>query len=164
MQKLILQLREIGYELREIAEMFGLSHQAISYRLGPVGRLIVYPLGFRRCYGCKKTLPESNFYSPKTNRCIPCDKSHTKKYAKPEDYSATGKYAKQAKCRYLTSKMIKSGIILKEDCLLKSDDCRGRIEAHHHAGYNHPELVKFYCAKHHRVVDPPKWGNPIDKT
>lgn len=124
-----------------------------------------YPDGLRRCYSCKRILEVNKFYDNKSSNdgkchtCIECTKQKMKNIEIDKKQNRKGQiYFEKHKCRKRTYCLIKRGIIKKTDCILKDETCKGRIEAHHYDGYNHPEKVRFYCVKHHKEIDGSLWG------
>lgn len=164
------KLRKNGKTLVEIGRTFGVTRQRIQQILGNTGRLNVYPLGYRRCYGCKKTLKIEDFYRGKSvTRCIKCTKNSSREYGlkKRDRYykecKKGGKYYLKNKARNAVCLALKNGIIKKGKCKIKNDECLGRIEAHHLFGYDKENWLKieWYCARHHRWLDKVKFGNKI---
>ena len=159
----IKKLRRDKNSLRSIGDLYGVSRQRIHQIVGNTGFKIYIkcPLGFRSCYLCKRILPEKSFYMDAQskggkNRCRSCLKEKSSKYGKRNKhfYMVGGKYYKQSRARREVYQALKKGTIIKGRCKI-GNDCRGRIEAHHHNGYSkkHYLDVIWLCSKHHYMVD-----------
>ena len=161
------EMRDAGRTLQEIGDSYDLTRERVRQIIGNTGHILntVYAKDERRCYRCKQTKKVDEFYTDKCHVCVACTKKRSLEVMKSQhaqDYQKGGKYYKAQLCRQNTNYMIKTGKLIKGDCLVGKDngfvDCRGRIEAHHHKGYDHPEEVEFYCVKHHKEIDGSKWG------
>lgn len=149
----VIGMRTAGYTIDEIVEETNLLESTIrDWCNGIVENQV--PEGYRKCSRCGKVLfyDWKNFYG-NTTVCIECTKRHQRRYNK--SYVAD---PKKTNCRAATHRLLKAGKLTKGECQMKGADCRGRIEAHHYAGYDHPELVEWYCARHHRMIDGARWG------
>ena len=151
------RLRSEGYTLQEIGYLYHVSKERVRQILGKAKKkdfLEPDEEGYRRCARCKEYVAEEWFYSEKCNVCIDCTKEKQKEIMKANpEYKKGGKYYDKASCRRKTHYLVKTGKLKKGECKMKSGECFGRIEAHHYAGYDHPELVEWYCNKHHREVE-----------
>ncbi len=157
-------MRTANYTVVEIASAMGCSAYPIDLVLTGFKKFSKYPEGFKKCYRCKKVLDASWWYA-NTERCIPCvvarqadyNASHPEKVA---EYLKLGK--EKRRCRSKTHRLIRNGQLHKGPCKQEDSECQGRIEAHHYAGYDRPDLVEWYCAKHHRNIDGAKWKKVAD--
>lgn len=157
----LLNLRNSGKTLKEIALVYGVSHQRISQILGRVGILNPLVKGYQRCRQCKKDYLKKDFYGEKANRCIQCTKLYIKKYTAnyAKDYKKGGKYYPHVLARKAVSKAIRTGQIIRGKCFMRSDECKGRLEANHYLGYEkeHWLDIQWLCHEHHRKVDKFGW-------
>ncbi|KKM68598.1 hypothetical protein LCGC14_1459310 [marine sediment metagenome] len=123
----------------------------------------VYLKNYKKCYRCKKTLELKKFYKNKSgirkhsNLCIKCQKETLKKYTKKylKEYRKGGKYYQKTLARNALNFALKKNKLKKGKCVLRSEKCNGQIEAHHYLGYEkeHYYDVRWFCRKHHRIVD-----------
>lgn len=152
----IRNLRKSGKKLSEIATLFGVSRQRIHQMIGNTGIFYKYPKGMLGCFDCKKVLFLNQFYGS-SKRCIPCTKAFQKKYITKyrKEYLKGGKYHSRALARAAVMGALKSGRITKGDCILQSDNCSGRLEAHHPNGYEKEQYldIQWLCRKHHQETD-----------
>jgi hypothetical protein len=57
----------------------------------------------------------------------------------------------RVRTRQITSRMIANGELIPAPCEV-GIDCSGRVEVHH-PDYTRPELVRWFCVRHHRMLD-----------
>jgi hypothetical protein len=161
-EKMIL-LRKQGKLLKEIGSRFHLSTERIRQLIGYIKPPPKYPIGFKRCYQCKKTLPISNFYKSKSktsttnNRCILCLKINSNKWMKLYQYKyhVGGKYYLHSLARAALYNATKRNKIIKPSVCEINIDCSKRIEGHHYLGYDKSNYlnVRWLCSKHHKLAD-----------
>jgi hypothetical protein len=119
-----------------------------------------YALGWLKCSRCKKVMHEDKFSPsnrhPNVGRmCRVCAGKSALKYIDYNDYKKGGKYYEHQKARSALNQALRKGKIKKGECFLKGDNCFGRIEAHHHLGYDkkHYYDVLWVCSQHHTELD-----------
>lgn len=61
------------------------------------------------------------------------------------------RYPERVAARVAVNNAVRDGRLAKKGCVV-GEDCRGRIEAHHH-DYSLPLEVVWLCRKHHQVVE-----------
>lgn len=69
-------------------------------------------------------------------------KTRERRLARPEEYRA----------RTAVSNALRDGRLERGPCECASEDCSGRVEAHHD-DYSRPLDVRWLCVRHHRIQD-----------
>lgn len=172
LKKEVKKLRDQNKTIKEINEILGVGSSTMAKLVGKgwKSNLKVAPKGYKRCYRCKRNILLKDFYE-NSHSCIECTKKRIAEYLKERrpDYKEQYKNNKdKAKARQCVNRYVKLGRLIKGDCELKDEKCRGRIEAHHYLGYEkeHQLDVKWYCSYHHRHIDGLTWGrkHTLDST
>jgi hypothetical protein len=153
-------LRQNKKSLQEIGDIYGVSRERVRQLIGNTGYInnVIYPDGYRRCYRCKKTLKDSDFYEGKSvkNFCKGCLLLNSRKWTKIYSYKFRkgGVYYEKSKARIYLNMAVKSGKVIKGGCII-GVGCHGRIEGHHYKGYDKKNQfdVQWLCSKHHHLAD-----------
>ena len=130
----------------------------------------------QRCANCGIVQPLINFYRDRSrrlgvyNRCRTCESKRNAERtpARFGPGSIYNTYAKRAakikraylknplpyKARHAVSIAIKEGKLSRGECHLASNECSGKVQAHHHAGYDKPNWlnVVWVCKHHHNKI------------
>ena len=119
-----------------------------------VGRLGVT----HQCKFCMREYRRTEkFLSKRRMRSREFRKNHKKEHLAIRARNYTKDYAKISARNYLNRQVIRGKFLSDKTqiCLLKDDECRGKMEYHHYLGYDkkHRMDVIPLCVYHHRFVD-----------